>query len=173
MRCSVTSAIPVGLRSRVPAKMTSSMRTPRNVFADCSPSTQAMASEILDFPHPLGPTMAAMPSPGNLSSVRSQNDLKPRIWTFLSLSKFNSLRARARWRIHRKLAAGLLPKGSSEPIRRPSRVRPRASALRLWLNQDKQHSLEFRNPSSHLNTSTRFWPCLAAAPIPPYGIRCG
>ena len=74
-----TSAMPVGLRSRVPAKMTSSMREPRRVLADCSPSTQEMASEMFDFPQPLGPMIAATPSPWNLSSVRSQNDLNPRI----------------------------------------------------------------------------------------------
>src|SRR5882672_3789488 len=83
-----TSAMPVALRSRVPAKITSSMRTPRRLLADCSPKTQEMASEILDFPHPLGPTTAAMPSPGNFSSVRSQKDLNPRICSFLSLSNF-------------------------------------------------------------------------------------
>ena len=74
-----TSAMPVGLRSRVPAKITSSMREPRRVLADCSPSTHEMASAIFDLPHPLGPMMAATPSPWNLSSVRSQNDLNPRI----------------------------------------------------------------------------------------------
>src|SRR5690349_12546220 len=83
-----TSAIPVGLRSRVPAKITSSMRTPRRLLADCSPSTQEIASEILDLPQPLGPTTAAMPSPGNFSSVRSQKDLNPRICNFFSLSNF-------------------------------------------------------------------------------------
>src|SRR5579859_3953006 len=80
--------MPVGLRPRVPAKITSSMRTPRKLLADCSPKTQEMASAILDFPHPLGPTTAAIPSPGNFSSVRSQKDLKPRICSFLSLSNF-------------------------------------------------------------------------------------
>src|ERR1041385_8226163 len=80
--------MPVGFRSRVPAKITSSMRTPRRLLADCSPSTQEIESEILDFPHPLGPTTAAMPSPGNLSSVRSQKDLNPRICSFLSFSNF-------------------------------------------------------------------------------------
>src|SRR5258707_5511852 len=79
--------MPVGLRSRVPAKMTSSILTPRRDLADCSPRTQVMASEILDLPQPLGPTMAAMPSPESWTSVRSQKDLKPSIWTFLSLSK--------------------------------------------------------------------------------------
>src|ERR1051326_5666856 len=96
MRVRETSAIPVGLRSRVPAKITSSMRTPRRLLADCSPSTQEMESAILDFPHPLGPTTAAMPSPGNLSSVRSQKDLKPRICSFLSLSNFLLLQERPR-----------------------------------------------------------------------------
>ena len=71
--------MPVGLRSRVPAKITSSMREPRRVLADCSPKTHEIASAMLDLPHPLGPMMAAMPSPWNLSSVRSQKDLKPRI----------------------------------------------------------------------------------------------
>ena len=69
----------MGLRSRVPAKMTSSMRAPRRVLADCSPRTQEMASEMFDLPQPFGPMMAATPSPWNLSSVRSQNDLNPRI----------------------------------------------------------------------------------------------
>src|SRR5882672_4435451 len=82
--------MPVGLRSRVPAKITSSMREPRRDLADCSPSTHEMASEILDLPQPLGPTMAAIPSPWNFSSVRSQKDLNPRICSFLSLSKAHS-----------------------------------------------------------------------------------
>jgi hypothetical protein len=30
-----------------------------------------------------------MPSPESWTSVRSQKDLKPRIWTFFSLSKFD------------------------------------------------------------------------------------
>src|SRR6266576_2812146 len=62
--------MPVGLRSRVPAKM---------------------ASEIFDLPQPFGPMMAATPSPWNFSSVRSQKDLNPRICSFFSLSNFNSL----------------------------------------------------------------------------------
>src|SRR5580698_2369488 len=91
MRVSETSAMPVGLRSRVPAKMTSSILRPRRLLADCSPSTQLMASEMLDFPQPLGPTTTAMPDPASWTSVRSQNDLKPRSWTFLSLSKGQNL----------------------------------------------------------------------------------
>src|SRR5689334_766294 len=88
--------MPVGLRSRVPAKITSFMRDPRSVFADCSPSTHEIASEMFDFPHPLGPMMAATPSPWNLSSVRSQNDLNPRICSLFSLSNVNSFEPMAR-----------------------------------------------------------------------------
>src|ERR1700674_964152 len=88
----------VGLRSRVPAKITSSMRDPRRVLADCSPSTQEMASAIFDLPQPLGPMMAAMPSPWNLRSVRSQNDLNPRICNRFSLSNVNSLEKQ--WPVH-------------------------------------------------------------------------
>src|SRR5579884_3395134 len=79
--------MPTGFRSRVPAKITSSMRAPRRLLADCSPSTQEMASLMLDLPQPFGPTIAAMPSPLKRSSVRSQNDLKPCTSTRLSLSK--------------------------------------------------------------------------------------
>src|SRR5205085_10570239 len=96
MSVSDTSAMPVGLRSRVPAKITSSMRTPRRLLADCSPSTHEMESEILDLPQPLGPTTAAMPSPGNFSSVRSQKDLNPRICNFFSLSNLLLLQKSAK-----------------------------------------------------------------------------
>ena len=58
----LTSAIPVGGRVPVPLKITSAMRSPRSRRALCSPSTQVMASERLDFPQPFGPTTAAMPS---------------------------------------------------------------------------------------------------------------
>src|SRR5260370_42286655 len=84
---SVTSAMPVGLRVLVPLKITSAMRSPRIDLADCSPSTQLMASLTLDFPHPFGPTIAAIPPPVKFMGVRSQNDLNPTISTFLSLSK--------------------------------------------------------------------------------------
>jgi hypothetical protein len=53
-----------------------------------------MASEILDLPQPFGPTTAAMPSPWNFNSVRSQNDLNPRICSFFSLSNATLLIAR-------------------------------------------------------------------------------
>ena len=46
---------------------------------------------MFDLPQPFGPMMAAMPSPWNLSSVRSQNDLNPRMWSLFSLSNFYSL----------------------------------------------------------------------------------
>src|ERR1051326_8139997 len=110
--------MPVGLRSRVPAKITSSIRTPRRLLADCSPSTQEIESEILDFPHPLGPTTAAMPSPGNFSSVRSQKDLNPRICSFLSLSNFLLLQEWpmvARLRLAGAFSLSGLPAGVANP----------------------------------------------------------
>jgi hypothetical protein len=70
--------------------------------------------------------------------------------------------------IHRKLAAGLLPKGSSESIRRPVRVRPRASALRF--GYVKLHGLELQ-PSRR--TQTRISPVRPPRRSPSYGIRCG
>src|SRR6266851_5207172 len=82
----VTDAMLNGFRSRVPAKITSSILEPRKVLADCSPSTQLMASLRLDLPQPFGPTMAAMPPPLKRSSVRSQNDLNPCSSTFRSFS---------------------------------------------------------------------------------------
>src|SRR6187401_2091453 len=77
-----TSAMPKGLRPSVPLKMTSAISPPRNALADCSPSTQRIASETLDLPHPLGPTMAATPG-WKLREVLSANDLKPNIVRFL------------------------------------------------------------------------------------------
>ena len=56
-----TSAMPSGLRPSVPLKITSAISPPRKALADCSPSTQRMASETFDLPHPLGPTMAVTP----------------------------------------------------------------------------------------------------------------
>src|SRR5579862_1500684 len=67
--------------------MTSSIRAPRSDRADCSPSTQLMASLRLDLPQPLGPTTAAMPPPLKRSSVRSQKDLKPCSSTRFNFSK--------------------------------------------------------------------------------------
>ena len=71
-----TSAYPVCLRCCVPPKITSSILPPRRVRVDCSPMTQRMASEMLDLPEPLGPTMAVMSSP-KVSTVLSGKDLKP------------------------------------------------------------------------------------------------
>ena len=53
--------MPIGLRPSVPLKITSAISPPRSALADCSPSTQRMASETLDLPQPLGPTMAVTP----------------------------------------------------------------------------------------------------------------
>jgi hypothetical protein len=84
-RCSETSAIPCGLRASLPLKMTSCMLEPRSIFALCSPSTQLIASPMLDLPQPFGPTTAVIPS-GKTTSVDSENDLNPEICIFSILS---------------------------------------------------------------------------------------
>ena len=79
-----TSAIASGLRLRapsVPEKITSAISPPRSALADCSPKTQRMASDIFDFPQPLGPTMAVIPG-SKFSDVLSANDLNPTVLRF-------------------------------------------------------------------------------------------
>ena len=73
---SVTWAKPTGPRFSVPPKITSSIFLPRRLLTDCSPMTQQMASEMLDFPEPLGPTTAVISSPKR-RTVLSGKDLKP------------------------------------------------------------------------------------------------
>src|SRR6267378_1660557 len=85
----VTSARPNGGRLVVPLKMQSAMRSARSDLWLCSPRTQEMASTTFDFPQPFGPTMQVVPEPLNVTTVRSQNDLKPTISTFRSFSKMS------------------------------------------------------------------------------------
>src|SRR5271157_625159 len=87
----VTSAMPRGGRLVVPLKMQSAMRSARRDLWLCSPSTQLMASTTFDFPQPFGPTMQVVPVPLKVTTVRSQNDLKPTISTLRSLSKLSPL----------------------------------------------------------------------------------
>src|SRR5699024_71965 len=56
-----TSAIPSAFLWAVPLKITFDMLVDRNRVGRCSPRTQRMASTILDFPQPLGPTIAVIP----------------------------------------------------------------------------------------------------------------
>src|SRR6266513_1199128 len=77
VKFSETSAKPSVLRESAPLKMTSAISPPRSDLADCSPETQRTASQTLDFPQPLGPTMAVTPS-WNLKIVLSAKDLKPK-----------------------------------------------------------------------------------------------
>src|SRR5712664_3301618 len=88
-RVIVTSASPSGGRLVVPLKMQSAMRSARRDLWLCSPRTQEMASTTLDLPQPFGPTMQVVPDPLNVTTVRSQNDLKPTISTFRSFSKMS------------------------------------------------------------------------------------
>src|SRR3989338_2489805 len=71
----LTSANPKAAFLSVPLKITSSMDEPRNSLTLCSPNTQRIASKILLFPQPFGPTIAVMPG-SKLRTVRSANDLK-------------------------------------------------------------------------------------------------
>src|SRR6266496_676694 len=86
----VTSARPIGGRLVVPLKIQSAMRSARSDLWLCSPRTQEMASTTFDLPQPLGPTIHVVPEPLNVTTVRSQNDLKPTISTFRSFSKCSS-----------------------------------------------------------------------------------
>ena len=56
-----TSDIPIGLRWRVPLKITFSILSIRSVVVFCSPRTQRIASTIFVLPHPFGPTIPVMP----------------------------------------------------------------------------------------------------------------
>src|SRR6185503_5405557 len=69
-------ARPTGLRLAEPLKITSTIESPRRVFADASPSTQRIASMMFDLPQPFGPTMP-IKLLGNLMVVESTKDLKP------------------------------------------------------------------------------------------------
>src|SRR5690242_20907731 len=73
--------MPMGFRPSVPLKITSAISPPRSALADCSPSTQRIASETFDLPHPLGPTIAVTPG-WNASDVLSAKDLNPRTVKF-------------------------------------------------------------------------------------------
>ena len=87
-----TSAMPIGLRPSVPVKITSAISPPRKALADCSPSTQRMASETLDLPQPLGPTMAVTPG-WKFNAVLSAKDLKPKTVRFLRYMILNCVQA--------------------------------------------------------------------------------
>ena len=75
---SVTDAAPNGLRTADPAKITSSIASPRKLFAERSPRTHLIASTTFDLPQPFGPTMPIIGS-SKRNSVESANDLKPAI----------------------------------------------------------------------------------------------
>lgn len=71
-----TSAKPIGRYPSAPTKITSSILEPRIFLVDSSPSTQRIASVILDLPDPLGPTMTVVPA-SKVITVFSGKDLKP------------------------------------------------------------------------------------------------
>jgi len=80
---SVTSAMLTGCASSLPLKMTSSIFLPRRSDTRCSPMTHRMASMMLLFPQPFGPTMPLMPEEKSMT-VLSRKDLNPMISSRLS-----------------------------------------------------------------------------------------
>ena len=88
-------ATPTGLRLPEPLKMTSAIESPRRVFAEPSPSTQRIASMMLDLPQPFGPTMPIRLL-GNLMVVESTNDLKPASLILLRRNAGDELRGVSR-----------------------------------------------------------------------------
>src|SRR5512139_3291571 len=56
--------------------MTSSILSPRRLFALCSPRTHRKASTMLLLPHPFGPTIQVQPWWKEMG-VRSEKDLNP------------------------------------------------------------------------------------------------
>src|SRR6266478_3216652 len=72
-----TSAMPRAGRESVPEKMTSDISPPRRALADCSPSTQRMASRTFDLPQPFGPTTQVTPR-WKVRVVFGAKDLKPK-----------------------------------------------------------------------------------------------
>ena len=75
----------------VPEKITSSIPEPLILFAEFSPMHHLKDSTMLDFPHPLGPTIPVKPS-SIKKVVLSENDLNPVISSFLNfIYKFFSI----------------------------------------------------------------------------------
>src|SRR5215471_18777184 len=95
--------MPNGLRPSVPLNITSAISPPRKALADCSPSTQRIASDTLDLPHPLGPTMAVTPG-WKFSAVLSAKDLNPRTVRFF------------KYMIYRKVPELLVPRKEKNTI---------------------------------------------------------
>jgi hypothetical protein len=76
LKCKVTSAISAGLSLAVPLKIISIDVFALKDFLDDSPRTHLIASFILDFPEPFGPTIIVSPS-SKLTIVFSLKDLNP------------------------------------------------------------------------------------------------
>src|ERR1041384_4299801 len=71
-----TEARPAGLRVLEPLKITSSIVSLRSWRIDCSPSSQRIASMMLDLPQPLGPTIDVR-FDGRGRWLKSTKDLNP------------------------------------------------------------------------------------------------
>src|SRR6266571_3728595 len=153
----VTSARPIGGRLVVPLKIQSAMRSARSDLWLCSPKTQEMASTTFDLPQPLGPTIHVVPEPLNVTTVRSQNDLKPTISTFRSFSKRSPFSPRT----PRK--GPLLP--SRQPAKALFTIRPGGKT-----RGERRHCIP-REEGSSSNRSARNTPELPAATFGRFSIR--
>src|SRR5260370_11840727 len=144
----VTSASPSGERLVVPLKMQSAMRSARSDLWLCSPRTQEMASTTLDLPQPFGPTMQVVPDPLNVTTVRSQNDLKPTISTSRSFSK--------RAPFGRQLLHGCPHETRKYAINAKAN-----HFLRLWQKHVKRDNVSFLEGRVFRATSQPFSGCLS------------
>ena len=116
-----TCAKPMGLRLRVPPKMTSSILPAARSWRELvSPSTQRTASERLDLPEPLGPTTPVTPV-SKLIFTLSGKLLKPWISSSLNTIYFSFITPSS-------LSASLAAHCSAAFLLRPS---PRATRSEL------------------------------------------
>src|SRR6266496_3252717 len=145
-----TSATFTGRRPVEPWKITSSILPPRSSRGDCSPSTQRTASEMLDLPHPFGPTMAVTPASKGSSTVPA-NDLKPDSSSRLSLMPAGSSRL-GLWLIDPVRAAELAADAFRDRARR---IRPQHHAVSFVGGRRRQHFGRQPGPSQLLRQPLR------------------
>src|SRR6266536_6317217 len=147
---SETSATFTGRRPVEPWKITSSIFPPRNRRGDCSPSTKRTASEMLDLPHPFGPTKAVTPASKGSSNVPA-NDLKPDSSSRLSLMPGGSSRLGLRL-VDPVRAAELAADAFGDLARR---IRPQHHAVSLVVGGRRQHLSRQTGPPQLLRQALR------------------
>ena len=173
----VTSASPIGGRFTVPLKMQSAMRSARSDLWLCSPNTHEIASTTFDLPHPFGPTMQVVPTPANVTTVRSQKDLNPVISTFRSFSKVSPF-------VSASYGVAPAPAGHRShprPARFGTQTQAQIPTARIWLHTPNQTTFRFskgrdsrRSQRDQLGHTDRLavarqklWQVLVQRPLPP------